>query len=161
MPIQLLGRVLGTIRDMRVCLRYRRESMDDAEVHGFIAAYYAAYVPGNTDAILKYYAEPAMLVSENYAVAADTREALRELIDSGLSSLADIGFSHSRATHVGVHSLGPRLCRVAIRFERLHRDGTVMVTLGATYLLRFVDTRWEIVSVSVHSPDVDDLCHQA
>jgi ketosteroid isomerase-like protein len=131
--------------------------MDAAEIRSFIEAYYAAFVPGNTEAVLPFYAEPALIVSEDYAIAAETRDSLRELIEGALSALAAIGFSHSRSTYAGIHPLGPALCRAAIRCERIHRDGSVLATLGATYLLRREDARWQIVSVAVHAPDVDDL----
>ena len=79
-----------------------------------------------------------------------TAADVEKFFGAARQDLKERGYSHSELLEVHVRLLGATVALVSSLFTRYKTDGSVLATLGATYVLRKTDGVWKIAVITVH-----------
>ena len=126
---------------------------DERAVQAVIRDYEAAWSRHDAHAIASFYFEPAMRVSAAGPSVRETR-AVQEAVFSGLlQRLAQRGYATSVLQHLEVHLLDVDTAIASGVVMRDRPDGSVLETLGATWLLWRTTEGWKIFLSTNHDPE--------
>ena len=79
-----------------------------------------------------------------------TAADVEKFFSAARQDLKERGYSHSELLEVHVRLLNTTVALVSSLFTRYKTDGSVLATLGATYVLRKTDGVWKIAVITVH-----------
>jgi ketosteroid isomerase-like protein len=120
----------------------------DAEMRGFYADYIDAFNRSDYQSILRYFAHPWVMIvgsAEPHVVSTEQKQLLAYQQVS--ARIKEQGWVRSGVDKLEVFSTGVDTGLVASVFSRYRRDGTIIETKRAYYVLRRGSAGWKIVTI--------------
>lgn len=126
---------------------------DEADATRMMQEYLASFVTLDAHRIAAHFNEPFVLISANGASALATRDDLEAWLKPGYAKLKAQGYARSEWTQLRAKTLGNGVVIVSTAIARYKTDGSVLETLGSTYLLRKGADGWGIAAQVPHAAD--------
>ncbi len=128
--------------------------MTPDEGRAFFEAYLRAWNAQDLEALSALFAEPSLFVLPQASLPLADRSATQALLKQVFDGLNADNFEKSRYAGVTARSCGDGLAILdATTVDRLRKDGSVIESIDAHYVLRReTDGAWRIVTVVVCAP---------
>ncbi len=125
-------------------------SDDEAGAKRMLDEYFAAYPSLDAHRVAQYFDQPHTLVTAEKSQVMANRAEVEAALNAFFPQLKARGYGHSEAAASQVRSLDDGLVFASVRVIRYKTDGSVLQTLGATYLLRRAAEGWRIAVITIH-----------
>ncbi len=149
-PLRLAGLVAGLLGVAGSALAGTADEV--RAVQQVMRDYEAAWSRHDAHAIAGFYFEPAMRVSAAGPTVRDTRAVQEAVFNGLLQKLAQRGYATSTLQHMEVHLLDVDTAVASGVVVRDRQDGSLLETVGATYLLWRTTEGWKIFLSANHEP---------
>ena len=125
-------------------------SDDEAGAKQMLDEYIAAYASLDAHRVAQYFDQPYTLVTAEKSQVMANRSEVEALLSAFFPQLKARAYGHSEAAGSQIRSLDDGLVFASVRVIRYKTDGSVLQTLGATYLLRRTPEGWRIAVITTH-----------
>jgi len=119
-----------------------------------LVAYFSAFVgavkTGDPTAVTQHLTEPFMSIEPARTAVYATRSDYEAWLKPVLGILKERGYSHADWQQVELKLLSKELAIASALIVRYKSDNSEFGRTGATYLMRKVEDRWKIISVTTH-----------
>jgi ketosteroid isomerase-like protein len=126
---------------------------DEADVTRMMQEYLVSFVTLDAHRIAAHFNEPFVFIWANGTAALATRDDLEAWLKPGYVQLKARGYARSEWTQLRARTLGNGVVIVSAAIVRYKTDGSVLETLGSTYLLRKGTEGWKIAAQVPHAAD--------
>jgi uncharacterized protein (TIGR02246 family) len=123
---------------------------DKATVEQLFREYVAAFVAGDPRKIAAYYNEPTMLLGMGKVLS--TRAEVETWVQTITTDFQSRGIADLHLDQLAVKLLGQNVALVSAISQRRAKDGAVVDTVAASYVLRRADTGWKIAALAAYPP---------
>lgn len=118
-------------------------------VEDFLERYARALSSGDLDGVVACWEVPALVLSDEGAIAVGEGEEVRRFFASAVEWYRTEGLASTRPTAVEVTELSPRVAGVDVEWSALDADGVERLREGSHYLLRLDDSGRPRIRVTV------------
>ena len=129
-------------------------TVHNSEIIEFTEQYCAAFRPGNSGGMVKYFHYPTTLIANGTSTQVSNANDLCSALAVNLSALEDAGFQYSEIQELNIHVLADNVALVSARYKRFKSNNQVLEEIAATYtLIREVELGWRIAVTIIHDAD--------
>ena len=125
---------------------------EKAEVDRTFRSYADALSRGELSAIVTYCSNPLVVVSQKDVTVLPTAAEVETFYGTIRHELKEQGYSYSKLLEVHVRLLGSGVALVSDVVTEYKTDGSELMTLGGTFILRKTDDVWKLVVLTFHPP---------
>jgi ketosteroid isomerase-like protein len=129
------------------------QAEDEADIRRLMDGYRDAYIALDAHRVATVFHQPYMFLAPHTADTLATRKEVEDSVQAFLASLKARGYARSDWKKMRVKSFGNGIAIVSSGVVRYRVDGSVLETVGVTYLLRKELTGWKIAVLTPHSPE--------
>jgi ketosteroid isomerase-like protein len=129
------------------------QAEDEADIRRLMDEYRDAYIAMDSHRVAAVFHQPYMFLASHTAETLATRKEVEDSVRPFLASLKARGYARSDWKNMRVKSFGNGIAIVSSGVVRYKADGSVLETVGLTYLLRKEPTGWKIAVLTPHSPE--------
>ena len=119
-----------------------------------LVAYFGTFVgavkTGDPAAVSQHLTEPFVSIDSSRTTVFATRVDFEAWLKPVLATLKDRGYDHSDWLQLDLKLLGKDLAIASTLIVRYKSDNTEFGRSGVTYLMRKVEDRWKIISLTTH-----------
>jgi ketosteroid isomerase-like protein len=128
------------------------EESEKAEVDRTFRSYADALSRGDLSGIVKYCSNPLVVVSQHDVTVLPTAAEIETFYGTISHDLKEQGYSYSTLLEIHVRLLGTSVALVSDVVTEYKTDGSALMTLGGTFILRKTDEVWKLVVLTFHPP---------
>jgi hypothetical protein len=129
------------------------ESNTAARVRSFFASYNEAFSRLDTDGIIDHFHFPAQISTESQGYVFKTRQDMVNEMTVFVGFYADQGFEKVVLADLQVQELSPAFALAHVHWHLKHRDGSDLVRVRSTYVLRMTGAEPAIIAIFGHDED--------
>jgi hypothetical protein len=125
---------------------------DKPAVEGFLQRYGTALSSGDLDGIASCWEVPALVLSDQGAIAVDTEKQIREFFGAAVKMYQQQGLESTYPLAVNVTELSPRVLSVDVTWSVLDVGGKETLREHSQYLLRLDDAGQPRIRAAISRP---------
>ena len=131
------------------------ESNTAARIRSFFASYNDAFSTLDTAGIIDHFHFPAQISTENDGYVFNTRQDMVDDMRGFVRFYADQGFEKVVLADLRVQELSPAFVLAHVHWHLKHKDGSDLVRVNSTYVLRMTEARPAIIAILGHDEDTE------
>lgn len=131
------------------------ESNTAARIRVFFASYNEAFSTLDTDGIIGHFHFPAQISTETQGYVFNTRQDMVDDMTDFVGFYADQGFEKVVLADLQVQELSPAFALAHVHWHLKHRDGSDLVRVRSTYVLRMTEAKPAIIAILGHDEDTE------
>jgi len=124
-----------------------------ARIRDFFASYNEAFSALNTAGIIDHFNFPAQISTETQGYVFNTRQDMVDDMKGFVGFYADQGFENVVLADLQVQELSPAFALAHIHWHLKHKDGSDLVRVHSTYVLRMTGAEPAIMTILGHDED--------
>lgn len=129
------------------------ESSAAASIRAFFASYREVFSALNTAGIIDHFHFPAQISTENDGYVFNARQDMVDDMKGFVSFYADQGFEKAVLADLQVQELSPAFALAHVHWHLKHKDGSDLVRVNSTYVLRMTGAEPAIIAILGHDED--------
>jgi ketosteroid isomerase-like protein len=129
------------------------DSAADHRIRAFFATYTAAFTALDTAAIIDHFHFPAQITTETAGYVFATRSDMVQDMSGFVAFYADQGFERAVLADLQVQELSPAFALAHVNWHLKHKDGSDLVRVHTTYILRLTEAKPAIIGILAHDED--------
>ncbi|HVJ41650.1 MAG TPA: hypothetical protein VM639_09135 [Dongiaceae bacterium] len=122
-------------------------------IRAFFASYNEAFSTLNTAGIIDHFHFPAQISTETQGYVFATRQDMVDDMKGFVGFYADQGFDKTVLADLQVQELSPAFALAHVQWHLKHKDGSDLVRVRSTYVLRMTEAAPAIIAILGHDED--------